>query len=60
MIVDGRSEFLIMSTRSISVNSLRPDRDRRMSARRKEDYWLLATACALSVIVSFIAMVTLV
>jgi hypothetical protein len=33
--------------------------DRRRAARRKEDLWLLAMAFVMSIVVSFIAVVTL-
>ncbi len=51
--------FAVMSTRSIAVDPFRTQTDRRMETRRKEDLWLVATALIMSIVVSFIAVVTL-
>ena len=48
-----------MSTRSIAVDPFRTQTDRRMATRRKEDLWLVATALIMSIVVSFIAVITL-
>jgi hypothetical protein len=47
------------SIRSMTVDPLRIQSDRRQAARRKEDLWLLAMALVMSVVVSFIAVITL-
>jgi hypothetical protein len=54
-----RSVAVSMSTRSIAVDPFRTQTDRRMATRRKEDLWLVATALIMSIVVSFIAVITL-